>query len=119
MPARWKTGLALLALAIAGPLQAQPLTARAVIGRCAGQADAKLAGIAALEQACPGLRNALDQLRLTAFLPPDWAKTLTAAGLANVDALVQRYDGPPASEPPKTVALRSIARRLVAPPLPP
>lgn len=113
MPALWKTGLALLALSIAGPLGAQPLTAEAVISRCAAQADAKAKGISALEQACPGLRNALEQFRLTTFLPPDWQKTLTAGGLADANALVQRYAGSPASAPPKTTALRSIAGRLV------
>lgn len=119
MPARWKTGLALLALLISGPLGAQPLTAQGVISRCAAQADAKLVGIPALEQACPGLRNALDQLRLTPLLPPAWAKTLTVRGLADVDALIRRYAGSSASEPPNTTALRSIAARLVASSAPP
>lgn len=119
MPARWKTGLALLALAIAAPLRAQPLSAPPVINRCAAQADAKLNGISALEHACPGLRNAFDQLRLSAFLPPDWPNTLTGGELADLDALLRRYAGPPASEPPKTAALRSIAARLVAASPPP
>lgn len=116
MPARWKTGLALLALSIAGPLGAQPLTGRGVISHCAARADAKLTGISALEQACPGLRNAFDQTGLTAFLPLGWQRTLTGGGLADADALVHRYAGSPASNPPKTAALRSIAARLVVSP---
>lgn len=119
MPARWKTGLALLALSIAGPLGAQQLAAQSLISRCAIQADAKLKGISALEQACPGLRNAFDQLRLTALLPPGWQKTLTNGGLADLDVLVRRYAGPSASDPPKTRALRSIAERLVVSSPPP
>jgi len=116
MPARWKAGLALLALSIAGPLGAQALTGRGVISRCAAQADAKLTGISALEQACPGLRNAFDQTGLTAFLPLGWQRTLTGGGLAAADALVQHYAGAPASNPPKTAALRSIAAHLVVSP---
>lgn len=121
MPARWKPGLALLALSIAGPLgaRAQPLTAQGVISRCAAQADANLTGIPALEQACPGLRNAFDQLGLTPLLPPAWPKTLTASELADVDALVRRYAGSPGPEPPNTAALRSIATRLVPSAAPP
>lgn len=126
MPARWKTGLALLALAIAGPLragpvtaQAEPLTAQALIARCASQADAKLTGISALSKACPGVRAALDQLGLTAFLPPDWAKILTAGGLGDLGALAHRYAGATSSGAPGTASLQSIAARLVPPPPPP
>ncbi|HEY6515801.1 MAG TPA: hypothetical protein VIY50_06625 [Steroidobacteraceae bacterium] len=113
MPARWKVGLALLALATAGQLRAEPLAPHVAISRCIAQADAKLHGIAALNQACPGVRSALDQLRLTGFLPADWQKTLTTGGLADVSQLVQRYAGSPASGLPKVAALRSIAAGLV------
>lgn len=113
MPARWNTGLALLALSLAGPLGAEPLAPQAVIDRCASQVDAKLTGIAALSRPCPGVRAALDQLLLTARLPLGWQKTLTAGGLADVEALVRRYGGSPASEPPPAAGLRSIAAGLV------
>ena len=118
MPARWKTGLALLALSIAGQLGAEPLAPQALVVRCASQADAKLAGISALDHACPGVAQALDQLGLVAFLPAGWQKTVTARGLADVAALAQRYAGSPASEPPRAADLRSIAARLVLPPRP-
>ncbi|MHB8813776.1 MAG: hypothetical protein ACYDAE_10965 [Steroidobacteraceae bacterium] len=113
MPARWNTGLALLALSIAGPLGAEPLAPQAVIARCASQTDAKITGLAALSRPCPGVGDALDQLRLTARLPLDWQKTLTAGGLADVEGLVRRYAGSPASEPPPAAGLRSIAAGLV------
>lgn len=119
MPAPWKTGLALLALTIAGPLRAEPLAAQAVIARCASQADAKLTGISALSKACPGIRAALDQLDLTAFLPPDWPKTLTAGALADLSALAHRYAGATSSGAPGTAPLQSIAARLIPPPSPP
>lgn len=120
MPARWKTGLAWLALlTIAGAVRAQPLTAQAVIARCVSQADAKLTGISALSKACPGVGAALDQLGLTAFLPPDWQKTLTASGLGDLGDLAQRYAGTTASGAPETATLRAIAAGLVPPPPPP
>lgn len=118
MPARWKMGLALLALATAGRLGAEPLTPRAVMTRCASQVDAKLTGISALSRSCPDVRDALDQLHVTGFLPSGWQKTLTASGLADVGELVRRYAGPPASEAPKTTGLRSIAAGLLPQPPP-
>lgn len=123
MPARWKTGLALVAFtmagAIAGRLEAEPLTAQAVVARCASQADAKLTGISALDEACPGVRAALDQLRLTALLPPGWRKALTSGELADLAALAQRYGGSAAAGAPRAATLRSIAAGLVPPPPPP
>ncbi|HEV2442735.1 MAG TPA: hypothetical protein VGT07_09445 [Steroidobacteraceae bacterium] len=119
MPARWNTGLALLALSISGQLGAEPLAPQAAIERCASLADAKVTGLAALSRPCPGVGDALDQLRLTARLPPDWRKTLTAGGLADVDALVRRYAGSPASAAPPAAGLRSIAAGLVPPQPPP
>jgi hypothetical protein len=119
MPARWKTGLALLALFGCGPLRAAPPDAQAVISRCASQAGTEVTGISALGKACPGVQAALDQLGLTAFLPPSWPKTLTTHGLADLDALVQHYAQPPPSAAPRAATLRSIAARLTPPPLPP
>jgi hypothetical protein len=118
MPARWQLGLVLLALSLPGPLRAEPGGAQALIARCAAQAGASLTGISALSRACPGIRPALDQLGLTAFLPPRWQKTLTPQGLADLDALVQHYAQPPAARGPRAATLRSIAGRL-APPRPP
>jgi len=118
MPARWKAGLALLALSIAGPLWAQGPTARDVISRCAAQGNTTLTGISNLDTACPGVAKALQQLGMTGFLPSSWTKSLTASELADLNALIRRYSGPPASELPRSAMLRSLAARL-APPSPP
>lgn len=118
MPARWNIGLALLGLTLAGPLAAEPLSAQAVIAGCASRADAKLTGISALSQACPGLRAALDRSGLTALLPVGWPKRLTAPELADILALSRRYAASKASSAPPTAALRSIAATLI-PPTPP
>lgn len=84
MSARWKVGLALLALSIAGQVWARPPDPQAVIA----------------------------ERQLTTFMPPGWKKTLTASGLADVDALLHRYSGSQPSEPPKAAALRAIAAAL-------
>lgn len=118
MPARWKTGLALLAIFFAGQLRGAPLDAQAVIERCASQIGATATGISALSRSCPGIRTSLDQVGLTTFLPSSWTKTLTARGLDDVDALFRRYSRPPPSAAPSAATLRSIAGRL-APPLQP
>jgi hypothetical protein len=111
-------GLALLALSVAGPLQAQPLSAQGVVNRCAGVSTA-LTGLSALRKACPGLEAALDQLGLTAQLPSGWSKTLSAGGLADLRALLQRYSGSPPSQPPRAATLRFIAAALIPPTPPP
>lgn len=113
MPARWKPGLVLLALSIAGPLQAQPLSAQGVLSRCASQAGSVLSGISALRKVCPGVDGALDQLGLTALLPSGWSKSLTAGGLVDLGTLLERYSGSSPSRPPRAAALRSIASALI------
>ncbi len=118
MPARWKTGLALLAILFAGPLRAAPPDAQAVIDRCASQAAAAATGVPALSKACPGIQAALGQLGLTPFLPSSWTKTLTAHGLDDLDALSRHYAQAPPSAAPTAATLRSIAARLAPPPPP-
>lgn len=119
MPARWKPGLALLAICCVGPLRAAPLDAQAVIGRCVSQTGATAAKIPALSKACPGIRAALEQLGLTAFLPPDWPKTLTRHGLDDVNALYRHFAQAPPSAAPAAASLQAIAARLAPPPPPP
>jgi hypothetical protein len=112
MSARWKLGLALLALPIAGQLWAGPLAPQGLIASCASRAGPMLRGISALNKACPGVEGALAQLQLTAFMPPGWQQTLTARGLFDLDRLLQRYSESQPSEPPRAGALRSIAAGL-------
>lgn len=118
MPARWKGGLALLALSIAGPLWAQAPAVRDVISRCAARGGTTLMGVSSLDTACPGVAKALQQLGVTALLPSSWTRSLTASELADLDALIRRYSGPPPSQLPRSAMLRSLATQL-APPLPP
>ena len=119
MPALWKAGLALLALSIAGPLQAEPPSAREVISHCASQGHITLASISDLGTACIGVGKALDQLGVTALLPSGSTKSLTADELSDLDALIRRYSGSPAFAPPESTTLRLLAARLTPPPLPP
>lgn len=118
MSARWKVGLALLALLMAGQIRARPLAPQAVITSCAARAPGVTGGISAVNNACPGVGDALTELQLTAFMPPGWRKTLTASGLADVDTLLQRYSESRPSEPPRAAALRAIAAALAPRPAP-
>ena len=118
MPARWKVGLALLVLSLAGPLGAEQPTARNVIGQCASQGNITPTGISDLDTACLGVGKALDQLGLTTLLPSGAPKALTAGELADLDALIRRYFGSPPAAPPQSATLRFLAARL-APPAPP
>ena len=118
MPARWKAGLALLALSMAGPVGAEPPTAREVISHCASQGNTTLTGMSDLDTACLGIAKALDQLGVTALLQSGWSKSLTASELADLDALIRRYSGSPSSGPPESAMLRSFAARLAPPPPP-
>ncbi len=102
----------MLALSMAGQLRAGPLAPQAVIAGCVSRAGALAAGISALNKACPGVEDALARLKLTASMPSGWRKTLTAHGLADVNALQQRYSESRPSEPPRAASLRSIAAGL-------
>ena len=112
MRARRTAALALVALASGAHAQSAP-PAPTVLARCAAQ-SAHRVGLAALSAACPDLQQALQQLHLTARLPPGWRKTLTAADLGALARLTQRYAG----SPPRSLAqapLRDIARALQSP----
>ncbi len=112
MRARRTATVALVALASSARAQSAP-PAPTVLARCAAQ-SAHRVGLAALSAACPDLQQALQQLHLTARLPPGWRKTLTASDLGALARLTQRYAG----SPPRSLApapLRDIARALQPP----
>ena len=109
MRVRRTATLALVALASSARAQNAP-PAPTILTRCAVQ-SAHRVGLAALSAACPDLQQALQQLHLTAQLPPGWRKTLTATDLDALARLTQRYGG----SPPRSLAqapLRDIARAL-------
>jgi hypothetical protein len=89
-----------------------------MIAGCAARAGPVADGISALNKACPGVEGALIQLRLMTFMPSGWRKTLTTHGLADVDALLQRYSESRPSQQPRAAALRSIAADLAPPQVP-
>jgi hypothetical protein len=112
MPARWKTGLALLAVLMTGHLGAEPLAPQVLLAQCAARGGPVADGVPALKKACPGIDDALTRLKLTEFMPRGWQKTLTATGLGDIETLRQRYAGSPLLQTPQAATLRSIAAAL-------
>lgn len=109
--------LVLLGLAASAPLGAESPTAREVIRDCAQRAKSDLVGMDALRAACPALAQALADLGLTAHLPRDWQKQVTAGNLADWSALADRYDGSSTPVPlPDSSRLQTIAGILRPPP---
>lgn len=116
---RWAYLLALLGLAAGPPLCAAPTGARAVIERCAREADATVRGLAALSRSCPQIDPAAHELGLDALLPADWEKTTSARALADVAALADRYAAPMPTRRLDGARLKIIARTLEPPPTSP
>jgi hypothetical protein len=116
---RWAVLLVLLGIAAGRPLFADPSAGRAVIERCAREADASLRGLDALSHSCPEIGPAAHELGLDPLLPPDWQKTTSARALANLAALADRYTAPAPDMRLDGARLRMIARTLEPPRAPP
>lgn len=106
---------AALVLGMLCPLRAATLDAQGLVARCAAVAGANLNGLTALRAACPGIDRAVTGLGVAGLLPAGWDKRVSAAALGDLDALVRRYAGRPASTPPAPADLRAIALRLRQP----
>jgi hypothetical protein len=116
---RWRGTWVLWLLALNPPLNAQAPGPgpREAIKACIVRASPDLKGLDALRAECPGVAQAIWDLRLDTFLPADWPKRITPAQLGDLDALAARYAGkvPGALQDP--VSLQDIARRLPRPPV--
>lgn len=110
--------LALLGLAAGQPILAGPSAARAVIERCAREADASLRGIDALNRNCPQIEAAVHELGLDPLLPADWQTRTSARALVDLAALADRYAAPSPALRLDGARLKIIARSLEPPPAP-
>lgn len=68
---------------------------RQVLDACIESLSPDVVGIEDMDEACPGLYDALDQLGVAALMPEGQGDLLTRYGLINLRALQERYEQPP------------------------
>jgi hypothetical protein len=83
-----------------------------VIRLCVIAAPVGLAGVTALNTACPNLAESLAQLGLDTTLYDGWRKRLTVGGLSDLSVLLDRYDGPTDRHAPNIGSLPGILEAL-------
>lgn len=105
-------------LAFLGLLLAASLAAtagpRELIAACAARAPEKAAGLKALEEACPGLGAALDELDVGPLLSEATAASISAVKLADSVALATDAHAAVVTAP-RTVSLPTVLDSLAAP----
>jgi hypothetical protein len=105
---RWTVALGVL-FCCSGVGAAAPID---VIRQCVIAAPIGLAGVKALNAACPGLDASLTQLGLDNTLYDGWRERLTVNGLSDLSVLLDRYDGPAAQHAPNSNSLPGILETL-------
>lgn len=68
---------------------------RQTLDSCIDSLDPDTVGLEDMEEACPGLEAALQQLGIAALLPKNQHSLLTHNGLINLRSLLERYEQPP------------------------
>ncbi|HEY6453066.1 MAG TPA: hypothetical protein VIX87_10755 [Steroidobacteraceae bacterium] len=116
MAALVRVGLGLVGLALCGPAHAAtPLGAQQVLERCShARVPSGSSGIEGLRAVCPGLEQALLDLKLTEQLQPDWRRRINGAAVNGLEQLVERYRGEPPGIAPRVATLPQILRSLHA-----
>lgn len=96
----------LLLLAAPAVFAQEDRSARRVLDQCIESVESDVVGMAALEEKCPGLEQALIDLGLDPFIA-DWQRdTLGLYGLATLQGIEQRYSEAPAA--PRDVQVDSL-----------
>jgi hypothetical protein len=80
--------------------------------RCGNAAPADAIGLTALEEACPGLTEALDRSGYLAYLSAPLREELRGDQLTDLQPLAERYDAPAGIRPLGTDSLDSILASL-------
>lgn len=68
---------------------------RQKLDACIESLAPEIVGFEDMDEACPGLEAALQQLGIAALMPPDQHSLLTRNGLINLRSLLERYEQPP------------------------
>lgn len=102
---------------LAGPvaLAQSDSSPRQVLDECIETLDPGVVGLEDMEEACPGLEAALQQLGIAALMPADQHGLLTRNGLINLRSLLERYEQPPERGELGIDSVRSVLESLREP----
>jgi hypothetical protein len=108
----------LLLLVLIGPavLAQEESSPRQVLDACIDSLDVEIAGLEAMERACPGLGAALERLGIAALLPENERAVLTRDGLVGLRMMHDRFHRPPERGEIDVAALQPVLESLREPP---
>lgn len=112
------TFLVLLLLAVPAAFAQSEDGARGVLEQCVGSLDEDVLGLEDIEESCPDLRLALEELGLTDLVSDNQLGMLTRDGLNGLRALVNRYEKEPEREAIDADSLAPVLDSLRKPPVP-
>lgn len=92
-------------------------SARRVLDDCVDTLDDDVTGLEAIEQTCPGIRVALEQLGLTDLVADNQLAVIGLDELAGIQALVQRYENEPGRAAIDVDTLAPVLESLREPPV--
>jgi hypothetical protein len=111
-------GVIFFLLVLIGPavLAQDESSPRQALDACIDSLDVEVAGLDAMEQACPGLRAALEQLGVAALLSENERAVLTRDGLVGLRTMHDRFHRPPELGEIDVAALQPVLESLREPP---
>jgi hypothetical protein len=112
------TFLVLLLLAAPAAFAQSEDGARGVLEECVGSLDEDVIGLEDIEESCPDLRLALEELGLTDLVSDNQLGVLTRDGLNGLRALVNRYQKEPEHGAIDADSLAPVLDSLRKPPVP-
>lgn len=107
----------LVLLLLAGPavFAQSEESPRQVLDACIDSIKPETVGLEDMEETCPGLEGALEQLGIMELMPANQHSLLTRAGLINLRSLLDRYAQPPEHGEVGVDALHSVLESMREP----
>lgn len=93
-------------------------SARQVLDECVGTLDSDVVGLEEIEETCPGIRVALEQLGITDLVADSQLSVMSLDQLKGIHALVQRYENEPERAALGVDTLAPVLESLRKPPVP-
>ncbi len=110
--------LVLLLLAVPAAFAQSEGSARRTIEECVGTVDPDVVGLDEIEQTCPDIRVALEELGLTDLVSENQLSVLSRDGLDSLSALVSHYENEPERAAIGSESLAPVLDSLRKPPVP-